>query len=91
MSTVSAKEREVVGFFRQVLIVSWKNGLLFKRNISGTVCEIAVSVIFCFVVLLLRWVVDVTVYTDQSSTTNPSKPVITNQTIIPQKMLAFLL
>ncbi|CAF0703608.1 unnamed protein product [Brachionus calyciflorus] len=71
------KERKVVGFFRQILILIWKNWLLFKRNISGTIVEILVSVLFVFILLFLRFFVDSTKVNEQNITNNPIRNVLT--------------
>jgi hypothetical protein len=65
------KERQVVGFFRQSVILFWKNSLLFRRNVSGTICELVVSLLFLLILLILRYFVDNISYSDQDSTTNP--------------------
>lgn len=70
------KERKVVGFFRQFLILLWKNWVLFKRNIAGTVTEICVSLLFVFILLILRFFVDSTKIQEQSATTNPTINVL---------------
>ena len=72
------EEHHVVGFFRQCIIIVWKNSILFKRNVSGTISELFVSLFFCFLILLMRYIVDVNVYADQNSTTNPSTYLISN-------------
>ncbi len=60
-------ERKVVGFGRQTLILLWKNGLLFRRNILGTFMEIIISLINVFVLLIIRYVVDVRKYATQDN------------------------
>lgn len=82
------KERKVVGFFRQFVILLWKNWVLFKRNIAGTITEICVSLIFVFILLFLRFFVDSTKFQDQNANTNPSLNVLslinatTNRTLL---------
>nr|UOU03315.1 ATP-binding cassette subfamily A3-like 2 [Brachionus rubens] len=70
------KERKVVGFFRQILILLWKNGVLFKRNISGTIVEIAVALLFVFILVFLRFFVDSTKVDEQTYTNNPIRNVL---------------
>lgn len=64
----TANEREIAGRFRQCIIMFWKNSLLFRRNVWGTLAEIFMAFLFALIILLLRYFVDVTVYPDQSST-----------------------
>ena len=71
MSNDNIKDRQVVGFFRQNLILFWKNGLLFRRNISGTICEILVALLFLLILVMMRYFVDSAQFNDQDSTTNP--------------------
>ena len=70
-------ERKVVGFFRQSVILFWKNGLLFRRNISGTIAEIFVALLFLLILVFMRFFVDSNKYEDQNSTTNPLKYLMT--------------
>ena len=63
---VGLEERKIAGRFRQCLIMFWKNGLLFRRNIWGTLAEILMAFLFCLIILLLRYFIDLTVYPDQS-------------------------
>ncbi|RNA17620.1 ATP-binding cassette sub-family A member 3-like [Brachionus plicatilis] len=65
------KERKVVGFFRQFLILFWKNWVLFKRNIAGTITEICASLIFVIILLILRFFVDSTKIEEQNANTSP--------------------
>nr|APD26552.1 ATP-binding cassette transporter subfamily A member 3-like X2 protein [Brachionus koreanus] len=82
------KERKVVGFFRQFLILFWKNWVLFKRNIAGTITEICVSLIFVLILLILRFFVDSSRIDEQNATNNPNFNVLslinatTNRTFI---------
>lgn len=82
------KERKVVGFFRQFLILFWKNWVLFKRNIAGTITEICVSLIFVLILLILRFFVDSTKVNEQSAINNPNFNVLslinatTNRTLL---------
>jgi hypothetical protein len=71
----NVRERQVVGFFRQSLILFRKNGLLFMRNVSGTICEILVALFFLFILVILRYFVDNSFYNDQDSASNMLIPV----------------
>lgn len=62
------RSRRVVGILGQIWILMWKNWVLFKRNISGTLVEILVSYVFLLLLLLLRFFVDVSLYPDQNNT-----------------------
>jgi hypothetical protein len=73
---MATKKKEIVGIFSQVWILVWKNWILFKRNISGTIVELLASYIFVLIILFLRYFVDSTKYYDQTSTTNAIKNVI---------------
>jgi hypothetical protein len=64
--------RKVVGFFRQIVILLWKNSILFRRNISGTLAEILAAFIFLFILLLIRFFADSTKINDQSYIKNPT-------------------
>ena len=70
------KERKVVGFFRQIVILFWKNGVLFKRNKAGTIAEILVALLFVFILVFLRLFVDSTKVAEQSPTNNPIRNVM---------------
>ena len=70
------ESRKVVGFFRQIIILLWKNSILFRRNISGTLAEILVALLFLVILLFLRFFVDSTKISDQDSTKYPVRNVI---------------
>jgi hypothetical protein len=40
------KERKIVGFPQQVLIILWKNLMLMSKNKLGTVCELLLAALF---------------------------------------------
>lgn len=44
---------KIAGFFRQILIITWKNLMLYKQNISGLICEIVFSCLFTLIFVLL--------------------------------------
>ena len=75
MSDYSAKQRKVVGIFRQTLLLFWKNSILFRRNISGTIAEILVAFLFVIILLFLRYFIDTPHYNDQINTSF-SNPVL---------------
>ena len=64
--------RKVVGIFRQIVILLWKNSILFRRNISGTLAEILAAFVFLFILLLIRFFADSTKINDQSYIKNPT-------------------
>jgi hypothetical protein len=68
------KEHHVVGVGRQIRILLWKNWVLFKRNKSGTACEILVALLFVLILLVLRYFVDSTKRDEQGGTM--PRPVI---------------
>jgi hypothetical protein len=70
-------ERKVVGFFRQSVILFWKNSLLFRRNISGTIAEIFVALLFLLILVFMRFFVDSTKYEDHNAATNPLRYLMT--------------
>jgi len=80
-------ERKVVGFFRQCVILFWKNGLLFRRNISGTIAEIFVAVLFLLILLLMRFFVDSNKFDDYNTTNNPLKYVMSTINITSKRNL----
>nr|QUF59432.1 ATP-binding cassette transporter Abca3-like4 [Brachionus angularis] len=47
------KNQKIVSFFRQVIIISWKNLLLYRQNKTGIVCEIIFSCLFTLIFVLL--------------------------------------
>ena len=59
-------EHKVVGVFKQIWILLWKNWILFKRNISGTIAEVGVAFLFLLILLVLRFFVDATQSSDQA-------------------------
>ncbi len=49
----NTNNRKIAGFFKQILIISWKNGILFRRNKFGFVCELLFSSLFTFIFVIL--------------------------------------
>lgn len=60
-------DRKVVGFFKQLLILFWKNSILFKRNILGTLVEIIAALVFVLILIFLRYFVDSVRFADQTN------------------------
>jgi hypothetical protein len=71
-----ANSKKVVGFWKQIWILLWKNWILLKRNKLGTVVEILVSLLFVVILIFLRFFVDSIKVDEQTSTTNPPRNVI---------------
>ena len=46
MTNNATSKKELAGFLRQILIISWKNLLLYKTNIAGIVCEFLFPFLF---------------------------------------------
>lgn len=77
--------RKVVGVFKQIWLLLWKNGILFRRNKSGLIAEILVALLFVFILIVLRFFVDVIKFSDQSNvplSVLASVNTTTNRTII---------
>jgi hypothetical protein len=49
----NTNNRKIAGFFKQIVIISWKNGILFRRNKFGFVCELLFSSLFTFIFVIL--------------------------------------
>ena len=60
-------------FKEQLRILLWKNLILLKRNVLGTLFELTLSVFFVFTLLIIRYIVE-RYHFDQQS--NPSYYVI---------------
>ena len=72
------KQKKVVGPFRQVWILIWKNWILFKRNILGSIVELFSTYLFLIMLVLLRFFADVRYSSDETSVTSPTRNVIDN-------------
>ncbi len=72
MNSEKTQERKIAGRFRQFVILFWKNGKLFRRNIWGTLAEILMAFIFILMIVFLRYFVDITIFNDSNSRTNPA-------------------
>merc|ERR1712127_569198 len=46
-------KRKIAGFWTQIRLILWKNTLLYRRNISGLICEILFATIFILVMLAM--------------------------------------
>jgi hypothetical protein len=54
------EQRKLAGFFKQILIVSWKNLLLYKSNVAGIICEFLFPCLFVAAqVFVLRVGIDI--------------------------------
>ena len=53
MANKAAPQKELAGLFRQILIILWKNLLLYSKNKMGIACEILFSSLFTFVFIVL--------------------------------------
>ena len=67
VKSLISRDREIAGFRQQFLILSWKNLILSKRSLCGLITEIVVPILTVFILLVLRYFVDATQYTDQSN------------------------
>jgi hypothetical protein len=76
-----AQNRKLAGFFRQIGILFWKNGKLFKRNISGTLAEILMALLFIIILFALRYFVDIKSFTEQNDLTNPAGSILRNASL----------
>jgi hypothetical protein len=45
---------KLAGPFRQIVILFWKNGILFRRNKMGAFSEILLSFLFILVIIIMR-------------------------------------
>lgn len=59
----------VVGVFKQVLILLWKNWIVFRRHKLAIFVEIFATYIFVLILFLLRYFIDSTQYKDQTLST----------------------
>ena len=75
MSDYTVKQRKVVGALSQTRILFWKNSLLFRRNVSGTLAEIFVALLFVLMLLLIRYFADTAHVADETNTLK-SNPVL---------------
>jgi hypothetical protein len=81
MSEKEKKTRKLAGFFRQLGILFWKNGILFKRNKVGTFAEILMAFIFIILLIAIRFFVDAKLFTEQDITSNPPRYFLANATL----------
>lgn len=47
------QNRKIAGFFKQIQIISWKNLLLYRKNVSGLLSEIIFSCLFTLIFVIL--------------------------------------
>ena len=57
-------DRQIVGFLGQVKLLLWKNSILFKRNISGTIAEVLIALITWMLLILIRYFTESRKYVD---------------------------
>lgn len=81
------KEHKVVGVFRQILILLWKNKILFKRNTWGTLAEILVAFIFVLILLVLRYFVDSTRLVAQDSNSVQATSILRSTSLTTNRSL----
>ena len=63
----SENGRSIAGFFRQTQIILWKNLLLTRRNVVGTVFEILLGILFMAILLLMLYFPTINYFDDNSS------------------------
>jgi hypothetical protein len=71
----ATKERHVIGVLGQTRVLFWKNSLLFRRNVSGTLAEILVAFLFVLILLAVRYFADTGRVNDQTNALNGTNPV----------------
>ena len=64
MNTVGMR---IAGLPRQVLILLWKNGLLFRRNLFGTFLELVCPLLMLSVFLIMRYFIEKVNYPEQNN------------------------
>ena len=52
------KSVKIAGFPKQVLILLWKNGILFRRNILGTLVECICPIVFLTILIICRYYIE---------------------------------
>ncbi len=60
-------KRAIAGFFRQLWIMIWKNWILTKRNIVGTLGECILAFVFILIILMIRVFIDADYYAVQTN------------------------
>jgi hypothetical protein len=68
---MDSAKRKKAGPFKQILILLWKNWILFRRNKFATVIEIGVAYLFVIVLGLFRIFIDSPRYKAISSLNDP--------------------
>jgi hypothetical protein len=59
----------ISGFRRQLAILLWKNAILLKRNVIGTIFELGLSIFFVFTLVIIRYIVERYRYDQQMNPT----------------------
>ena len=61
------KGRSIAGFFQQTRIIIWKNLLLTRRNVTGTIFEILLSILFIAILALMLSIPTINYMDDKAS------------------------
>jgi hypothetical protein len=69
-ATIDKKKHQIVGYFGQLRILTWKNLILSKRNLCGLLSEILLPIILVAFLILIRYFVDVVRNNDQITPTS---------------------
>ena len=80
-----AEKKKLAGFFRQMIILFWKNGKLFQRNKSGTFAELLMAVLFILILVAIRFFIDVTAFDAQTTSSNPAQNILASAKMQPGK------
>lgn len=59
------KPVKIVSLPYQIFILLWKNGILFRRNIFGTLLEVFCPLLFLSILLIMRYFIEKIKYYDQ--------------------------
>ncbi len=62
--------RKIAGVWKQFYILLWKNLILSKRNLCGLITELLCPLFAIIILIIIRYVVDITQYSDQSNRLN---------------------
>lgn len=58
MVSAGTKPLEIASDWRQFCMLTWKNLILIRRNLLGTLFELALSIFFIFTLLIIRHIVE---------------------------------
>jgi hypothetical protein len=62
--------RKIAGVWKQFYILLWKNFILSKRNLCGLFTELLCPLVAIIILIIIRYFVDITQYSDQSNGLN---------------------